>query len=214
MLSLIATAVALSLQPEIGIVKMAAPPDDTYVEYSLPGDSYHAFTSIAYGMSMRVDASRWNMSIGWRDLGNQSLNEPIMSDAGYFACRAHPATCPKPTTFWHSEGNERQFFVETGVTAYQRGLWHVVPSIGVGNTAISWHTDVYPICVDKLAAHWNSIPQHHNAPFIGMTVERGPVGVGLYVLDTEPVRNLSLDPGYPGQGSIAYYLRVTYRIGL
>lgn len=200
------SALALSLQLEAGVSLMEKPEDDVYVQYKLPGanDSVR-FTSPAFGAALRLDTQRFQLSLGWRDLGNQHLNANIIGDEDYF--RHHWDSAYKAR--WYSTGSESQVYAEFGYKAHILGTWDLVPSFGIADNRTTWHYQVY----------WHGGPQHwciaqpnqHDfAPFVGASLQHGPVGVGAYLLETAPPHS---NNDFGGQGEHAVYVRVTYAIG-
>lgn len=218
MILAIAGAVALSLQLETGVVSMSSAPDDFWYEGALKHDT--DFQTIAFGAGLRADAGNFQFTLGWRNLGNQHQSADIIADATYFACRAKPATCPKPVSYWTETGDEQQTYAELGYAFRILGTWKLVPSIGIAETRIGSHVTFYDPAPDgsltKLrTGHWgecSASPTTAPKAFAGLTLQRGAFGVGVDYLNTEPNRGAN-NCSSPIQGSSATYLRVTYNIG-
>jgi hypothetical protein len=201
-------AVDLSLQLETGAVDMKNAEDETYVDLNLPGVHDVDFFSLAYGASVKATQWGFELSAGYRYLGSQRIQAQIIPDTDYDRCTGHPSTCPKPTQFWNSQGSVSQTFVELGYRIPWGNL-ALVPSAGINENIIAWHTEIS----DNGGPSYRvgNPPQRLAAEFGGITLQWERFGVGFYVLNTNPNRQLSLG-WFPGQGKYAGYLRFTYAI--
>jgi hypothetical protein len=197
----------LSIVPEVGLVHMSSAPDDFWYEQALPHTT--DFDSAAFGASLKLTERHLQVSAGWRNLGNQHQSAQIIGDAAYFACRGNPSTCPPTSQYWTETGSEQQVFGEIG---YAFNLWHgfrLVPSVGFAETRITSHVQMYNYPSLVLREQGGGNVQWLPKVFYGITVQKGPVGVGLYQLNTEPNRGANSWTS-PIQGSSALYLRLTY----
>lgn len=196
---------ALSLQLEAGVTAMSSPEDDVYVQYRLPqaNDSVR-FTTPTFGLALRLDTPTLEFALGWRDLGNQHVDANIIGDNDYF----HHNWKSEYQARWFSTGNEQQIYFEAGYKL-RFGSWQLVPSVGIADNRITWHYNVY---WQGGPHHWNITQpdQHDFAPLVGVNLEHGRVGGGVYLLGTAPAHTQN---DFPGQGEHAVYFRVTYRIG-
>jgi hypothetical protein len=193
--------------------------DDTYVEYYAPinNDYREEFTTPAFGVALRLDTSRTEFQLGWRNLGNEHINNAgIVNDDAYWKFLRHQVPCPAALERWDSGGNEQQVFAEAGFK-FHLGRYDLIPSVGISEERIRWHvvmTFPYAYLHGHKAEFYTSLPQEHPAPFAGVTLQHDQLGLGLYYLVTGPMHSLAIDPGYPGQGPGAIYLRVSYAFGL
>lgn len=198
---------------ETGYVHMTSAPDDFWYEQALPHST--EFNTVAFGAGVRFDVSRVQFTLGWRNLGNQHQWADIISDAGYFACRGKPSTCPAPVSVWRETGNTSQAYAELGY-AFHLGSFKLVPSVGFGELHQGSHVDMYRLSDMKLTStgryYCSAPPQNLPRPFFGLTLQRGAFGVGVDMLNTEPNRGANACSS-PIQGSAAEYIRFTYTIG-
>lgn len=199
-------ASGLSLQFEGGVTDTAHPTDCTYADRHEPGyDGNTKFLSGAGGAALRWDAARWVYTGGWRYLGSQSINgAPVIPDVDYAPCGVGGhKKAPKPA-LWDSHGSERQLYATVGRRISALG-GDLVPTVGLGLNTIDWRMTA--------PSEHDSGPQHHPEPVVGMDYERGRFGVGLYLVGTKPYTESNVDRYFPGQGALAAYARITYRIG-
>lgn len=208
----VAAAVALSLQPEVGVNHMSAAPDDFWYEQGLPHKT--AFDTLAFGVSVRADMGHVQLSLGWRNLGNQHQTAQIIADSTYFDCRDNHKPYPAATQLWTMTGSEQQTFVEVGYAFNLPHNWRVVPSVGYASTRIQSHVDFYDM-PDMAPVHtgWEAKcvapTQHLGKAFYGLAAQHGAWGVGAEFLDTGPDRSAN-NCDSPIQGSSSIYLRITY----
>jgi hypothetical protein len=208
---LLSIAAAVALQLETGWVHMSSAPDDFWYEQALPHTT--DFDSQPFGAGLRLSHGPGRLTVGWRNLGNQHQHALIIADAPYFACRSHPADCPKPVSYWDETGSEQQVYAEVGY-AFNLGLgWKLVPGIGFGETRITSHVQLYSYPALKFTEQGGGNVQWLPRYFAGITLEKGPVGVGVQYLQTEPNRGANSWTS-PIQGSSAIYVRVTYAFQL
>lgn len=197
----------LSIVPEVGVIKMSSAPDDFWYEQAIPHDT--DFRSTAFGASVRYEARNVQVSVGWRNLGNQHQSALIIADDAYFACRGHASACPRPSQYWTEGGSEQQTFAEVGYKFKLSHGYTFEPSVGLAETRIVSHVDMYFVPGGAPYQSGQSETQHLLKKFFGLTVQKGNVGVGVYLLDTEPNRYQN-SWGSPIQGSSAVYARLTY----
>jgi len=214
-----AYAATLSIQPEAGIVSMHKQRDDIWVEYYLPSnnDYREEFTTPAFGVALRLDTSRVVFQLGWRNLGNVHINNAgLVLDDDYWKFLRHQAPAPATIERMDSTGNEQQVFAEAGFK-FHLGRYDLIPSVGISEERIRWHAVAsfpHAFLHGQKPQVFTSLPQNHPAPFAGLTLQHDELGVGLYYLVTDPMRNLGIDPLYPGQGPSAIYLRISYAFRL
>lgn len=207
-------AADLSLQLETGAVAMTHQMDDEYVEYGLPGHPYHfSYNTVAFGAGARLSFAHAQVTIGWRNLGTEHLTADVIDDGDYWHCKRAHTPCQAPSERWLSTGNEQQFYAELGYAFHLSGGFSLIPSVGIAEQRITWHTQVYLLDHMRWGIQYQSQPQLHPSPFAGLTVAKGPVGVGVFMLNTKPMHDVGVDPYCPGQGSSALYARITYSIG-
>jgi hypothetical protein len=200
-----------SVQLETEYAKMSSAPDDFWYENALP--HHTGFDTVAYGAGLRYDVQRLQLTVGWRSLGNQHQASQIIADATYFACRSKPSTCPPASSYWTETGSESQTYIEAGY-ALHLGSWRLVPSVGFAETRIASHVDFYSFpALKPYNEPCSAGPQTLPKPFFGLTLQRGPFGVGVDLLNTEPNRGAN-SCASPIQGSSATYLRLTYAFGV
>lgn len=215
MLLSIAAAVALSLQPEAGYVHMTSAPDDFWYEQGLPHTT--DFDSLAFGAGARLDAKRFQLTLGWRNLGNQHQHGQIMGDAAYFACAGHGACLGHAVQYWDETGNTQQTYLEAGYTFNLARQWRIVPSVGVARTKFDSHVNGYALPTMKPVGGWmancRTGKEYSPKVFYGVSLQHGPIGIGAELLDTGPDRSGN-DCTSPIQGSSSIYLRVTYAFGI
>lgn len=215
---LVALAVGAALQLETGAVRYASGGDDTYVEEQYPNNM--RMTSAAFGAALKLHADHAELSIGWRSLGQESINAEIIIDAAYWACggggapkgyKPSSSHCTSPAiAWWHSEGSVSQLFAEAGYS-FHVGAVDLVPSIGIGQTDFSWHLFDFALPHTAKCAVYADPNQRRAEPFAGLTVRHGAIGAGIYLLQTK----VNHAPEFqPGEGGYATYLRVTYSFSL
>ena len=204
----------VSLQLEGGLVNMSSAPDDFWYENALKHDT--DFATAAFGAGLRFESHNVQLSVGWRNLGNEHQSSDIIADAHYFACRAKPSTCEKPVQYWTETGNTQQTYAELGY-AFHLGSFRLVPSVGIAETRFTSHENFYAYQEDgslkRIPAACSAGPQMLPRPFVGLTLQRGNLGIGAYQLNTEPNRGAN-NCSSPFQGSSATYLRVTSALPL
>jgi len=215
-----AHAASVSLQLEAGAA-ISAQTEDLYVDERLPHDTQ--FTSPAFGVAVRVDQGPVQLSLGWRDLGHQYIDNAriTLPDGTYFHC--YYGTSPKglgplndpckPFETWNSAGSESQFYAELGYAFRLPGGWRIVPSLGLTETRVRWSTEVQIDNRPGWREYLVSQPETHPGALAGLSLQRGRFGVGAYYLAINPTRNADVDTYYPGQGESSVYVRATYRIG-
>jgi hypothetical protein len=208
---LLSIAAAVALQLETGWVHMSSAPDDFWYEQAIPHTT--DFDSQAFGAGLKFSHGPSRLTVGWRNLGNQHQHALIISDKAYFACKDKPATCPTPTQYWDETGSEQQLFAEAGYAFNLARGWKLVPGIGFAEARITSHVDMYNYPSLCLRQSGGGNVQHLPRLFGGVMLERGPVGIGVQYLQTEPNRGANSWTS-PIQGSSALYVRVTYAIGL
>lgn len=205
--------IIVSVQLEAGVTFMERPEDDVYVQYRLPhAEDSVRFETPTFGAALRLDTQRWQVALGWRDLGNQHLDANIIGDEDYFACRAGKKQCISAyQARWFSTGDEQQVYLECGYKL-QIGSWELVPSVGVADNRTSWHYNVYWRGAGA-PVHWDITQpdQSDLAPFVGLSVEHGALGAGVFLLETAPPHTAN---NFDGQGERAVYARVTYSFAL
>jgi hypothetical protein len=213
---------ALSIQFETGVNYMQRGQDDLYYEEQLPHSIQ--FTTPVYGVGLRFDVSRLQLTLGYRDLGHQEINATLLSDATYFHCRdvGHNCASLTPIEQWATHMHTQQTYVELGY-AFRVGHWRLVPSAGVAlnqeriDVAVSYLNGYGSHDGEPHApAHVTGGSQRVAAPFGGLSLQRGSFGVGVFILDTQPQFVPSPKPGdwYPGTGNTSYLLRMTYNFNL
>jgi len=214
MITLIASAVALSLQVEAGVLDMKNPKDDQYVLYHADnGGSYGVqMTSPVLGIAPRLDIGRVVLTAGYRWMGHQYIDTDIIDDSIYFNCR-FKGTCPKPIERWYARMTTQEVYASIGYKLHA-GAWSIVPTVGIAEERLATSIQVtYPYCYAK--GHKDNWYQgnHQDQPhtFVGVDFEHGALGVGLYLLS---INKLPTSMGDPGQGESGAMLRVTYRFGL
>lgn len=209
---LIASAVAVALQLEAGVAAMHRQQDDTYVEYDLPGHPYRlGYITPAFGAGLKLTSSKLETTIGWRNIGNQHARASIVWDTDYWNYVKHHDAVPNHREWeeWFSVGNVQQTYVELGYRL-RFGDWYLVPSAGIAENRIQWHCNVYDKHNGKHDDNFTAKTQIHPAGFVGLSLERGHWGIGLFYLETKPNTSLVDDPAYPGQGPNTIYTRITY----
>ncbi len=207
-----AKAAQLSLVPEVGYVHMSSAPDDFWYEQGLPHTT--DFDSLAFGASARLDVKHLQLSLGWRNLGNQHQHGQIMGDAAYFACAPHNNCVGHATQYWDMTGNVQQTYIEAGYTIKLFDGWSVVPEVGVARTKFSSHVNMY-LYPSMQLRNFECRTGNEYAPkvFYGVSVQKGGFGIGAELLDTGPDRSGN-DCTSPIQGSSAVYVRFTYAFKL
>jgi hypothetical protein len=216
---LISIAAAVALQLDTGWLHMPSAPDDFWYEQGLPHTT--DFDSQPFGAGVRFDSHRFQITGGWRNLGNQHQHGQIMGDAAYFACAPHGNCIGHATQFWDMTGNVQQTYLETGYALGVGGGWSIVPAAGVARTAISSHVNMYSYPALRPehygwaggAAGCRTGKEHAIKAFYGVSAQKGAFGVGVQFLDTGPDRSGN-DCTSPIQGSSAIYVRLTYAIPL
>lgn len=209
----IAAAVALSLQPEAGAVHMPGAPDDFWYEQGLPHTT--DFDSFAFGLGLRADVTRHlQLTLGWRNLGNQHQHGQIMEDRAYFACAPHGNCIGHAVNWWDETGSTQQTYFSAGYSFHLARQWIVVPEAGIARTTLSSHVNKY-LLPDLRLIHQNCRTgrESHLTAFYGVSAQRGPFGIGVELLDTGVDRSGN-DCTSPIQGSTIAYLRVTYAFGI
>lgn len=220
MLLTIAAAVALSLQPEVGYLHMSSAPDDFWYEQGLPHTT--DFDSAVFGAGVRLDSHRFQVTAGWRNLGNQHQHGQIMGDAAYFACAPHNNCLGHANQYWDETGSVQQTYLEAGYAFRMpwTSTWSIVPAVGIARTKFNSHVTMYTFPAMKLEHQAWTGPQgcrtgNEYSPklFYGLSVQHGGFGIGAELLDTGPDRSGN-DCSSPIQGSSAVYLRFTYAFGI
>jgi hypothetical protein len=210
-----AQSAELSLVPELGYVHMSSAPDDFWYEQGLPHTT--DFDSAAFGAGLRLDARHFQLSAGWRNLGNQHQHGQIMGDAAYFACAPHNNCVGHATQYWDMTGSTSQTFLEAGYAFKVGGGWSLVPEVGVARTKFSSHVNMYsyPGLVPRVGPSSVCRTGNEYAPklFYGVSAQKGGFGIGAQLLDTGPDRSGN-DCTSPIQGSSAIYVRLTYAFKL
>lgn len=211
---ILASALALSLQVEAGETFMQKPADDIFVEYRLPdAQDTVRFNTFTFGAALRLDAGPFVFTGGWRDLGNQKADANIIPDGAYFACRYGKTPCVAGGAWpmrWFSTGDEQQRYLEVGYKI-RLGSYELVPSAGVAQNTTCWHFRFYSLATPDHVRNATEDNERMLAPFAGLTLQRGPVGIGVYWLYTHPT--WTADNNFDGQGETATYVRVTYAFG-
>lgn len=208
---LIASAVALSLQVEAGVLEIRNPTDDQYVLYHGNDLSYGVqMTSPVVGIAPRLDVGNVVLTAGFRDMGHQYIDTDIIPDPQYFACR-YKGNCPKKIERWHLRMGLTEFYGSVGYKFHVHGL-SVIPTVGLADERAPNKVTLYfpyeyqhgrkPVVFEG--------DKRETQPFLGVDVEDGRLGAGLYYMTTN---RLPWFMGDPGQGEHGIYARVTYRFG-
>lgn len=207
---LLAIAASVALQLETGYVHMSSAPDDFWYEQGLTHTT--DFDSAAFGGGIKFGVRNLQLTLGWRNLGNQHQSAKIIGDAQYFACKGSGA-CPAATQYWTETGSEQQTFAELGYQIHLARGWKLVPSLGFAETRVTSHVNMFTCPQLKWMETGGGNVQHLPRGFAGAQVEKGAWGVGVQYLQTEPNRGAN---GWtsPIQGSTALYVRLTYAIPL
>lgn len=216
MLLSIAAAVALSLQPEAGYVHMPSAPDDFWYEQGLPHTT--DFDSAAFGLGLRADITHHlQLTLGWRNLGNQHQHGQIMGDAAYFACAPHGNCIGHANQWWDMTGSTQQTYLEAGYAFALPGQWRLVPEVGIARTTLSSHVNGYTYPGLQRLGSWlhscRTGKESNLTPFYGVSLQHGAFGIGAELLDSGVDRSGN-DCTSPIQGSSMLYLRVTYAFGI
>jgi hypothetical protein len=211
MISLLLTA-ALSLQLEAGALDIRNPSDDQYVIYHANGLSYGVqMTSPVAGIALREDLGRFVLTAGARNMGHQYIDTDVIPDDAYFKCR-FKGTCPASIERWYLRMTTYQGYVSAGYKIRWHGF-DIVPTIGYGEYKLRTSVEMtFPYTYRHNAGPfwWEGDHQDQPHPFSGLDIERGRMGIGVYLL------SISRQPsnlGDPGQGVTGVYIHTTVRFG-
>lgn len=204
MTPLIASAVALSLQLEGGAVGLNNPHDDDYVQYYNLKHEVNMASPVV-GAALRLEpGAHFVATIGWRDMGHQRIEADLVSDPDYFKSLVTHHT-PPVFYHWTTRMSLSEFYASAGYK-FHVGEVNIVPTVGIADERMP--TTIQFTYKQYVAYHWDTGDMRRTKPFFGVDVERGPCGIGFYLLQVNdrPVRQAD-----PGQGASGVYMRVTYR---